>query len=697
MRAREGSGGLDAFRVAAALLVVAIHTSPLESVNGTADFVLTRILARVAVPFFLMVTGFFLLPAIRRGKKGVLRHFLVKTAMLYGAAILIYLPVLIYNGYFVNEGQPWLFLRDLLLEGTFYHLWYLPASMLGMLIVVGLMKWFQDRTVLFVAAVLYGVGLLGDSYYGLTQQIPLLSDFYGALFSIIDYTRNGLFYAPIFLCLGLMARDMRIPRSGLGLGAGLALMIMEGLMLHHFAWQRHDSMYLWLPLVMVYLFACLLKVRSPAKPFLRRFSMAVYILHPMAIVLVRGAGKALHLKGLMDISPLYYLAVAGLSVLAAGLYAKIAEKGNDARERAWVEINLRNLYHNVEELKKLLPEGCALMAVVKANAYGHGAVEIARALHKAGITAYATATAEEGVQLRKRGIRGDILVLGYTPASERKKLRKYRLIQTVADSDHARALSGKKPIRAHVAVDTGMHRLGEDYARIDELCTIYLEAGLKVEGLSTHLCAADSTKEEDILFTYRQIERFWQVVKALKARGVEPGKLHFQSTYGLLNYDGTGCAYARVGIALYGVLSSPNGLVRSELDLRPVLSLKGKIGAIREIEEGETLGYGRAYRAKEKMTAAVVTLGYADGIPRGLTGEALVHGRRVPIVGRICMDQLTLDVSGIEDVKAGDVVTLIGRDGEAFISAEEAAAGAGTITNELLSRLGPRLGRVVLS
>jgi serine/alanine racemase len=697
MKSRESYGGLDTFRVVAALLIVAIHTSPLESVNETADFVLTRILARVAVPFFLMITGFFLLPAIRSGKRGVLRRFLVKTAVLYGAAILLYLPVLIYNDYFISVGQPWLFIKDLLLEGTFYHLWYLPASMLGMLIVVGLTKSFQDQTVFWVAAFLYGVGLLGDSYYGLAQQVPGLSDFYGSLFSVIDYTRNGLFYAPIFLCLGGLSRDRKIPKPGLGLGAGLALMIIEGLILRHFEWQRHDSMYLWLPLVVMCLFACLLKTQSPAKPMLRRFSMAVYILHPMAILLVRGAGKMLHFKELMDISPIYYLAVAGLSALAAGLYLKITEKRCDARERAWVEINLRNLYHNVQEVKKLLPEGCAIMAVVKADAYGHGAVEIARALHRAGVTTYATATVEEGVKLRKKGIRGDILILGYTPASERKKLRKYRLIQTVADGDHAKALSGKKPIRVHVAVDTGMHRLGEDYAKIDELCAIYLESGLKVEGLSTHLCVADSTKEEDILFTYRQIERFWQVVRALKARGVNPGKLHFQSSYGLLNYDGTGCTYARVGIALYGVLSAPNGLVRSEVDLRPVLSLKGKIGAIREIEKGETLGYGRAYRAKEKMTVAVVTLGYADGIPRGLTGKALVHGRRAPIVGRICMDQLTLDVSGIEDVKAGDVVTLIGRDGETFISAEEVAAGAGSITNELLSRLGPRLGRVVLS
>lgn len=280
---RRGAA-LDLFRLAAVVLVVANHTSPLASVSPLWDFWFTRVLARVAVPFFLMVSGYFLAKDQWR-RTGV---FLKKTCLLYGAAVLLYLPLNWYNGGY----GPAEWVKKLLLDGTFYHLWYFPGVILGVLAARGLLR-LGPRTALTAAGLLYLVGLGGDSYYGLTCQLPALEALYGEIFQIFAYTRNGLFFTPLFLLLGAAGVRWSVRTSAAGLCAAFAAMTAEGLWLHGLQVQRHDSMYMLLPLVMVCLFSLLLGLNRGERRSCRKFSSLIYVLHPWCIVLVRGGAELL--------------------------------------------------------------------------------------------------------------------------------------------------------------------------------------------------------------------------------------------------------------------------------------------------------------------------------------------------------------------------------------------------------------------
>lgn len=365
--------------------------------------------------------------------------------------------------------------------------------------------------------------------------------------------------------------------------------------------------------------------------------------------------------------------------------------------RTWAEINLKNLKHNVKVLKEAMPENCRLMAVVKANAYGHGAVMVSRYLNRIGVNAFAVATIDEGIALRKNGVYGEILVLGYTDVSRAKELCRYHLIQTVIDYDYALMLNKQKySLKVHIKVDTGMHRLGISNEDIDKISGVFHMDRLQVCGIFTHLNAADDLSKEAVNYTSGQIRRFYMVLHELKKRGITIPKVHIQSSYGLLNYPKLRCDYARIGIALYGCLSTLNDKTRLTLDLRPVLSLKTKVAIIKQVSEGEGIGYGMDFHVSRDSRIAILPLGYADGLPRNLSGGlgyVLIHGIKVPIIGKICMDQLLIDVTDVADVKPGDIVTVIGNDGENKITAAAIAENAGTITNELLSRLGERIER----
>ena len=369
-------------------------------------------------------------------------------------------------------------------------------------------------------------------------------------------------------------------------------------------------------------------------------------------------------------------------------------------DRAWAEIHLASLGHNVEVLRSILPHGCELMAVVKANAYGHGDVKIARYLNKIGVVSFAVATMEEGIRLRTYGIKGNILILGYSGPHRGPELVRYRLSQTVVDYKHAKQLNASdQQISVHIKIDTGMHRLGESCNNTAEIESIFQCHNLKVCGIYTHLCVADSTQEDDVAFTKEQLSHFYSLLEQLKQHRIALPKTHIQSSYGILNYPEVQCSYARIGIALYGVLSSPGNKTKIQPELRPVLSLKTRVVLTRQIAAGESVGYGQAFSASRNTRIAVLSIGYADGVPRSLTcgrGEVLLHGCRAPIIGRICMDQLMIDITDIHDVKRGDIATLIGVDGSEAITAEEVAAASETITNELLSRLGDRLEKVYL-
>lgn len=375
------------------------------------------------------------------------------------------------------------------------------------------------------------------------------------------------------------------------------------------------------------------------------------------------------------------------------------EKAAPAEGRAWIELDRAALAHNVALLRSLCPPDCTLMPAVKANAYGHGALPVSLALNELGVDAFCVASAPEGAQLREGGVTGEILVLGYTHPSLVPLLARYELTQAVLDLDYGRLLNSLGlPLRVHIKIDTGMHRLGEDARRVDRLAELFALPNLRVTGALTHLCADCTRSPEDRAVTEAQGRAFREAVAELERRGCPCGRTHLLASYGLLNYPELGGSYARVGIALYGVLSEKKDRLACPLDLRPVLSLKARVAQVHRLKRGERAGYDLQFTAQRDTALAVLAIGYADGLPRSLScgvGEALIRGVRAPIAGRICMDQTLVDATGVPDVSPGDAAVLIGRSGGETITACDMAEQAGTITNEILSRMGQRLERVM--
>jgi len=369
------------------------------------------------------------------------------------------------------------------------------------------------------------------------------------------------------------------------------------------------------------------------------------------------------------------------------------------RGRAWIEIDLDALAHNLADIKSKIPKGCEIMAVVKANAYGHGVEGIAGRMVREGIKTFAVATVIEGIQLRKYVPEGDILLLGYTHLEDARWLFESDLTQLVTDHAHAKALNDTGyAIKVHIAVDTGMHRLGTELSNLTEIESIFKYKNLTITGIATHLSSPDGMDESDIDFTNAQMDKFYKVVQRLREKGYNVGKLHAQSSYGIFNYPEFKCDFVRPGIMQYGV-HSLRGETRTKTDFRSVLSLKALIAQVRWIGAGESVSYGRTFKTDKPIKIATVSAGYADGIPRQMSGNGgmcIVNGKKVPIIGRVCMDMIMLDVTDIEDVDAGDIATIIGKDGNEEICCEEIAAAAGTITNDVLSGLGSRLTRIFI-
>lgn len=323
------------------------------------------------------------------------------------------------------------------------------------------------------------------------------------------------------------------------------------------------------------------------------------------------------------------------------------------------------------------------MAVVKADGYGHGAAQVAAACAGEGVSSFAVATVAEGVALRRGGVTGDILVLGRSFPQEFRAAYAHDLILTAADRDHALELARyAHPLRVHAAVDTGMARLGLDWADTDGVQALY--EAQRVEGLFTHLCAP-----ADREFTALQLRRFFTLAGELRKRGVSPGLLHTQASTGVLCWPDLPCGLARPGLALYGVC--PQGC--PDPGLRPALTLKCRVASLRTLSVGDTAGYDRAFTAHRPTTLAALSMGYADGLPRSLSngaGAVLLHGQPAPIAGLVCMDQTLVDVTGMEGVSPGDEAVVIGPG----LDADAVAKAAGTIPNELLAGLGGRVERI---
>lgn len=698
--------GIDIFRLIAALLVIAIHTSPLSSLNETADFILTRIFARIAVPFFFVTSGYFLITRYSRNADRLFK-FIKKAALIYAAAIIIYLPVNIYNDYFGMENLLPNIIKDIAFDGTLYHLWYLPASIIGAAIAWILIKRASYKMAFTVGAFLYLIGLFGDSYYGISENIPILKEFYGLIFQVSDHTRNGIFFAPVFFIIGGSLADSRkiisLQKCACGFSISFIFMLTEAMVLHNLNLQRHDSMYIFLLPAVYFLFNFLLHFKGKQTKFLRTSSLMIYIIHPMMIVAIRLFSKLFNLQKIfVENSIIHYLSVCAVSitfaVILTFLWERVRPKNKKSlykTDRAYIEINLQNLEHNVNVLRKAMYPKSKIMAVVKTNAYGHGAYEIAVHLNKMGVDAFAAATVDEGIELRKYGISGDILILGYTDVRRAKELKKYNLTQTLIDFEYSCALNKQQiPINAHIKIDTGMHRFGIPYKNIEEIKRIFEMKNIKVGGIYTHLCCSDSLDPDNMRFTEEQISSFHNVINNLKGNGISIPKLHIQSSYGLLNYPEIYCNYVRVGIALYGVQSLPSETALN-LDLRPVLALKSKIVLIRQINKGDTVGYGRRFTAGRDSRIAVLPIGYGDGFPRNLScgkGSVIIKGHRISVIGQICMDCLTVDVTDFNDIDIGDTAELICAE----LPAEKAAENSGSIANELLCRMGSRVPHIIV-
>jgi len=760
---------LDRFRLFAAFLIVAIHTYPLTSISLELNFLFTHIFARIAVPFFLMVTGYFVL-----SKNTFPTKFIRRTTFIYIGATLLYLPISIYAGHYAVgfsdeyiKTQSYInvaltFLKNLVFDGTFYHLWYLPAVIIGVLLVYVLLRYFAKRIVVGIALILYVIGLFGDSYYGLVMQVPFLESMYELIFGVSSYTRNGIFYAPLFLVMGVnMANKIPLPGRGeFGFIISLTFMLMEGSLLNHFHLPRHDSLYITLIPTMYFLFQYLLykdiqntnrntspphftSLREPLAQArgsshnltmlfslnLRKIAMWIFILHPLFIIAIRGIARFTGLTSfLVDNSIIHYIVVCLFTFIASIIlsYCQSVISRNSATKqsshpiyppttnqphlhkriphRAWIELNFENLRHNINILKSHLPPDCQLMPAVKANAYGHGAVPIARELNACGIYSFCVVSVAEAVELRKNHIKGEILILGYTPPEHFQLLRRYHLTQTVLNHKYAVLLNeeSKKRLPVHIKVDTGMRRMGERSKNLKEILNIFKYPNLDITGIYTHLCVADSVKMNDINFTQNQIKNFNEVLNYLKENGITPPKTHVHSSYGVLRDLKNPYDYARIGIALYGTLSNSNDTMKWGSDLRPVLSVKARVAMTAPLYAGEATGYGLTFTAPHDMKIAVISIGYADGIPRSLSngiGFVLINGSKAPIVGRICMDSLTVDITEIENVNVGDIAIIIGASFENpvkkcianKITVNDLADQAGTITNEILSRLGARL------
>ncbi len=365
----------------------------------------------------------------------------------------------------------------------------------------------------------------------------------------------------------------------------------------------------------------------------------------------------------------------------------------------WAEISLSAIEKNVAALKTFHANGGEVMAVVKANAYGHGAVQVARAALAGGATWLAVNVADEGVQLRRAGIGCPILVLGYVPPWEADKVVFYHLTPTVNTRQQALALASACQRRGtrsavHVKVDTGLSRYGlppEEVA--DFVRSLTAIAQLRWEGLWTHLATAD---EADKAYAEQQLDVYFQTLRRLEGEGLSPRYRHVANSGATLDMPKAHLDIVRPGIAVYGLY--PSAAVSRNVVLVPAMSLKSRVARLRRLPAGTSVGYGRTFVAARESLVALVPAGYADGLKRALAnrGAVLVRGRRARILGAVSMDQIVVDVTDIPGVEHDDEVVILGRQGEEAVTAEDLAAWAGTINYEIVTGVSARVPRVFL-
>jgi alanine racemase len=370
----------------------------------------------------------------------------------------------------------------------------------------------------------------------------------------------------------------------------------------------------------------------------------------------------------------------------------------------WAEVDLAAIEHNLRELRRITRPSASLMAVVKANAYGHGSVAVARAALQSGADFLGVARIDEALALRAAGLAAPILVLGYTPPERAAELLANDLTQTVFSPEAARLLSATavqkgRTLRVHLKVDTGMGRIGlpaGPQALLQNAVAAALEIaplpGLEIEGVFTHFASADST---DKSFTHQQIDRFMDLLDLLRQNGLEIPIRHAANSAAIIDLPETHLDMVRAGIALYGLYPSDE-VAKDRIRLIPAMTLKARVVQVKSVPAGFSVSYGMTFRTERPTIIATIPVGYADGYSRALSsrGRMLIREKAAPIAGRVCMDMTMVDAGEIPEVAVGDEVVIFGRQGAARLGAEEVADILGTISYEVVSALTARVPRV---
>jgi len=371
--------------------------------------------------------------------------------------------------------------------------------------------------------------------------------------------------------------------------------------------------------------------------------------------------------------------------------------------RCWAEIDLDQMEKNYYALREKIKTETMMMGIVKADAYGHGAVRCAQLLAELGINWFGVSNISEAVQLRRSGIMQPILILGYTPPECAALLAEHKITQTIYSPEYACALEQAAEqagvyLSVHLKIDTGMGRIGfgcNSQSDFETICGLKDSASLKIGGIFTHFAVADEKGEGD-RYTEKQFEQFTELCNRLQEAGVDVGLRHCCNSAGILRRPEMQLDMVRAGVSLYGML--PSSHCAEEITTYPVMSWRSVVSLVKTVQPGQSISYGRTFEAERPMRVATVSVGYADGYSRSYSnrGYVLIRGKKAPILGRVCMDQCVVDVSDIPEVAMGDRVTLAGCDGTETISFDHLAELSGTINYEMVCLVGKRVDRIFL-